>query len=93
MQENRTPKTIKKIIPLELALIEYTDGNMQNEKAVAIIESGFTNMKPTDPEFRESVKIIDIYRNPPGQWRNLALVSKWLAVAIQNALKESANES
>jgi len=90
-QTSRTPGTIKKIVPMEILQIEYVNGEFKDEKAIIAVESGFMDADPNGPEIKNMLRVIDLYRNPPGEWRTTGKVTKWLAQAIQKQMKESAN--
>lgn len=85
--------TVKKIIPVELALIEFTDGEYKDSMILAAIASNLTELDHNSPNLVGGVKVID-WLTPDGKWRNTGGVSKWLAQGIQNLLKkEVANAS
>lgn len=92
-QTSRTPGTIKRIVPMELLLIEYVNGEYKDEKAIMAVESGFMDVDPNGPEIKNMLRVVDLYRNPPGEWRTTGKVTKWLAQAIQKQMKDSVKES
>jgi hypothetical protein len=83
----KTPQTVRSITPVELALVEYTDGEYKDSAMLVAIATNITELSPTDPKLQGSVKVID-WVMPDGKWRNTGGVSNWLAKGILNLLKQ-----
>ncbi len=85
------PQTITKITPVELIMVEYTDGNYKTEKALVIVEAGFDTSKEIDLD-KESVKVLDVFRSPPGQWKLLSFTSRWFIQGLHKLLNKSSEK-
>lgn len=88
----KVPQTITKITPLELAIIDFVDGEYRNSKALIAINPDIVNLEPTNPEYRDCIRIIDLY-SPPGQWRSTNGSSKWLLDALKKLLTQPTEET
>ncbi len=82
------PQTITKVTPVELIMVEYIDGNYKTEKALVVVEAGFDISKGTDLD-KDSVKVLDVFRSPPGQWKLLSYTSRWFIQALHKLLNKS----
>lgn len=92
-QTGRIPGTINRIVPLEIVQVEYVNGEFKDEKAIMVIEAGFIDQDSNSPELKNMIRVIDIYRNPPGEWRQTGKVTKWLVQAIQKHMKDTLTQS
>lgn len=79
-------QTISKLIPLELALIEVTDGRFSTSEAIIAFDSSIGTANKDDPDFRSKVRILS--HKVGNEWRNSDGVSKWLAVAVQELVQK-----
>lgn len=85
------PQTITKVTPVELIMVEYVDGNYRTEKALVAVEAGFDVSKEADLN-KESVKVLDVFRSPPGQWKLLSFTSRWFIQALHKLLNKSSEK-
>ena len=84
--------TVNEIIPVELALVKFTDENYKNSMMLVAIASNLVELKADDPTLVGSIKVID-WLMPDGKWRNTGGVSTWLAKGIRELLIKDSRDA
>lgn len=87
-----TPQTVTKVTPVELALVEFTDGEYKSSMILAAIANNITEISEDSPNLVGAIKVID-WLMPDGKWRNTGGVSRWLARGIQTLIKQQEEPS
>jgi len=81
----KRPTTVNEIIPVELALVKFTDGEYKDSMMLAAIATNIVDLKPDDPTLIGSVKVID-WIGHDGKWKNTGGVTGWMARGIRELL-------
>ena len=84
-----TPRTISKIIPLELALIDYVDGKFEQQRALIAIDRDLVNYDPNSVEYKTAVRIID-FADKRG-WKTSYNAESWVVREVKRMIESQAN--